>query len=312
MAIYTDAAAAGAALLPPGVVGEFTQVPTAGEATAPLLRALFDGATTVYRAPIDVTGWHAVLVREHAPASQYDALIQLLRSGVAVPDRVACAARAGTGMHGFRGRAWSALEGNIHLTVHFTPARRIERFESAFTALAAVAAAEAAESVPDLRGRVQIKWVNDVLVDSMKVGGVLAYTQTREDVMTAVVLGIGLNVEATPVVERSLYVPAASCLRDAAPAPLAVTADAVLHALLDALLRNYALLLEEGPAPLLGAYRARSAVLGEVVTVVGDDASASEIVATGRVAAIGDGLELYIEGHAAPVTRGRLLLGVRP
>jgi BirA family transcriptional regulator, biotin operon repressor / biotin---[acetyl-CoA-carboxylase] ligase len=315
MAIYTDVAGTGSALLPPGVVGEFVEVATSGGTMAggemvPLLHALFDGAATLHRAPVDLTGWRALLVRDHAPTSQYDAMIQLIRGGFDVPDGVACAARTGRGMHGFRGREWHALDGNIHLTVHFAPDRPIERFESAFTALAAVAAAEAAESVPGLSGRVRIKWVNDVLVDGRKVGGVLAYTQTREHVVTSVVLGIGLNVEATPVVDRSEFVPAVSSLRDAADDPGDVRIGPVLYALLDAVRRNYATLLADGPEPLLAAYRQRSAVLGEVVTILADDLSTSAIIATGRVAAIGDGLELYLEGRDEPVTRGRLVLSL--
>jgi BirA family transcriptional regulator, biotin operon repressor / biotin---[acetyl-CoA-carboxylase] ligase len=308
MAVYTDSLAPGAVLLPDGLIGTFLPVATAGEPEAPLLHAIFDGAPTVQRAPVDLTGWRAVLVRDHAPGSQYDALIQLVRSGTPVPDQVACLARGGSGMHGFRGRPWSAQPGNIHLTAHFAPGRPVERFESAFTALAAVAAAEAAESVAGLAGRARIKWVNDILVDGCKVGGVLTYTQTRDTLLTAVVLGIGLNVEVTPPVERSPFVPAVSCLRELAPDPAAASIGAVLPVLLDALQRGYATLLAEGAGPALAGYRARSAVLGERVTIIGEGGAATEIVASGRVAAIGDGLELYLEGRSEPITRGRLLL----
>jgi BirA family transcriptional regulator, biotin operon repressor / biotin---[acetyl-CoA-carboxylase] ligase len=309
MAIYADTAAPDRIPLPPEVVGTYARVATSGEALAPLLHAVFAGAASLYRAPLDLTGWRAILVREHAASSQYDDLIQLIRRGVRVPDRVACLARTGSGMRGFRGREWVALPGNIHLTVHFAPGRAIERFESAFTVLAAVAAAQAAESVPGLGGRARIKWVNDVLVDGGKVGGVLAYTQTRESVVSAVVLGIGLNVEATPQVERSDFVPAAASLRDAAPDPALANVGPVLAELLNALQRSYALLLREGAAPLLEEYRARSAVLGEVVTIMKDDTASAEVVASGRVTAIGDGLELYLDGRTDPVTRGRLVLG---
>jgi biotin-[acetyl-CoA-carboxylase] ligase BirA-like protein len=315
MAIWTDSIDAVAALLPPGMAGTFTPVRDArGAAPLPggaagsgmpdaLLHAVFEGTRSLQRAPADLTGWRALLIRDHAPGSQYDLLIRLLRAGVPVPDGIACIARTGSGMHGFRGRPWSAQGGNIHLVVHLAPDRVIERFDSALTALAAVSAAEAADAA--LAGATQragIKWVNDVLVGGRKVGGVLAHTQTRDTVVTSVVLGIGLNVESTPSVERSPYVPAAGALRDVAPQ---CTAAEVLPALLDALRRNYELLLREGAAPILAAYRERSATIGAHVTVVSDDVAA-DIVAEGRVAGIGDGLELFIEGRAEPVTRGRI------
>jgi BirA family transcriptional regulator, biotin operon repressor / biotin---[acetyl-CoA-carboxylase] ligase len=309
MAIYTDNPTQDGVLLPAELVGTFAPVPKRGGPGTALLHAIYEGATSLHRAPVDVTAWRSILVRDHAPGSQYDTLVQLVRAGAQVPDSVACVARTGSGMHGFRGRPWSAQPGNIHLAAHFAPARAIERFESAFTVLAAVSAAEAVETVPGLAGRARIKWVNDVLIDGCKVGGVLAYTQTRDTVVTSVVLGVGLNVEVTPPVERSPVVPAAGCVRDFAPAADAAGLGHVLSALLDILQRNYALLLDDGPAPLLDAYRARSSVLGETVTIMSDDVAAAGVVATGRVVAIGDGLELYLEGRAAPVTRGRLVLG---
>jgi biotin-[acetyl-CoA-carboxylase] ligase BirA-like protein len=315
MALYTDSRDAAAALLGMPTIGALAAA-AAEPPLQPLLRGLFDNCS-VLSAPVDTTGWRALLVRDHAPGSQYDALVQLLRAGVQVPDAVACLARTGSGMHGFRGRRWSAHAGNIHLVVHFAPDRPIDRFDSALTALAAVSAAEAVEAASLLRAG--IKWVNDIIARDCKVGGVLAFTQTRGAQVSNVVLGIGLNVETTPVVARSEFVPAASSLCALADLPEgdvaapAITVPTVLHALLDALRRNYALLLQDGAAPLLDAYRQRSVIIGEHVTVVSDDTAAEDpderhVIAEGRVTGIGDALELFIEGRDSAVTRGRLLL----
>jgi biotin-[acetyl-CoA-carboxylase] ligase BirA-like protein len=306
MALFVDNPRGEGVLLPPEVVGAFAPANPADSDVAQLLHALFGPDASLHSAPVDLAGWRAVLVRDHANGSQYDAVIQLIRSGVALPDGVACLARTGSGMHGFRGRPWSACDGNIHLTVHLAPGCAVERFESAFTVLAAVSALEAVDSVASLRGEAGIKWVNDILVHGFKVGGVLAHTQTRDSVVTAVVLGIGLNVEATPEVERSRFVPAASSLREHAADPASVRVGDVLHALLESLWRNYALLLREGHEPLLDRYRARSAILGESVEICSEDGDATEVVARGRVERIGDGLELYLEGNGTPIVRGRL------
>jgi biotin-[acetyl-CoA-carboxylase] ligase BirA-like protein len=285
---------------------------------APLLGAVYDDATTLWQAPAAVPGWRCVLVRDHAPASHYDLLVALLRRGVALPDGVACVARTGSGMHGFRGRPWAAHAGNIHLVVHFAPQRPVDRFDAAFTALAAVSAAEAAATAAGLAGRVGIKWVNDVIVAGCKVGGVLAYTQTRDADVTSVVLGIGLNVETTPAVPRSPEVPAVSSLaavaaREAGAARedgATVRAAPVLAALLAALRRNYDTLLHAGAAPLVDAYRQRSTVIGRQVRVLSDD-GAGTVLAAGRVTGIGDGLELHVEGHP-PLRRGRVVVDGAP
>jgi biotin-(acetyl-CoA carboxylase) ligase len=122
-------------------------------------------------------------------------------------------------------------------------------------------------------------------------------------------------------------VPAAGCLRDLVQRDEAgaepVTAARVLPALLDRLRHNYDLLLRRGAGELLEEYRRRSVILGRQVRVLRDDAAAAgigggnsgrgdvaaeDVLAAGRVTGIGDGLELYLDGTASPVMRGRLLL----
>lgn len=309
MPVWTDNPAWGGVLLPAGSTGAFA--PRAVPQTeAPLLHEIFDGCEPLHFAPLADGGlspdW-TILAREHARRSQYDALIDIGRTG-ALPDRLACLAGSGTGFHGFRGRSWSAQPGNIHLTVHFTPERTIEQFHSVFTVLAAAAVLETIDAVPGLAGAARVKWVNDVLVGGSKVAGVLAYTQTRGPTVASVVLGIGLNVEATPAVERSPWVPSARALRDLAPDPASVSRAAVLQNLLGALDRLYEVVLEQGNAPLIEIYRARSAVIGRHVHITTDDAGPEpHVLASGRVTAIGDALELHLEGHDEPVTRGRLV-----
>lgn len=310
MAVFTDNRAYGEAVLPAGTVGPFA--PCGDSVESPereLVAAIFGETGDLQRATHNVPGWRHILACDFARGSQYDRLIRLVRESGA-PDRVACVARTGTGFHGFRQRSWSASTGNVHLSVHLSPNRPIHRFDTVFTALAAVAVTDAIDATPGLSGRAGIKWVNDVLVDGAKVAGVLAYTQTRSDTVTSVVLGIGLNVETTPAVERSPFVPVAGSLRSVAPDPAAVTAPAALRALLEALDRRYGQVLAHGHGPIMEAYRARSAIVGQDVTICAEDGDApSRVLAAGRVAAIGDGLELYLDARTEPVTKGRLILG---
>lgn len=303
--VFTDNPACAGALLSGLVDGPFTEEGAAGpvlEFVPPLL-----GTGPVLAAPHGECGWRHLVVREVAPASQYDQLIALARSGTPLPHGVACLAGTGSGFHGFRGRPWAASRGNIHLTAVLAPHRPVPRAATIFTVLATNAVVEALDGLPGMEGRAGIKWVNDILVEGAKVGGALAWTQSRGEEVTAVILGIGLNVECTPPVDRSPEVPAAGCLRDFALPVGALPVGEVVPRILAALVRHYSLLLLEGAEPAMDRYRARSAVLGREVLVRDDRPPAPPaILARGRVRAVGDGLELFLAGHPAPLTRGRL------
>lgn len=81
--------------------------------------------------------------------------------------------------------------------------------------------------------------------------------------------------------------------------------------MLRSLARNYRLLLDEGYHLLMERYRARSAVLGEEVLISTDDADEiPRILVSGRVVAIGDGLELKLADRVAPVTKGSTAGGI--
>jgi BirA family transcriptional regulator, biotin operon repressor / biotin---[acetyl-CoA-carboxylase] ligase len=310
VAVYTDVPEFASGLLPVGGPGGFAPDGRPAPEAAALVADFFGEAAPVHIAPFEDPLWHHVLVSGFASGSQYERLIRLIRSRVEIPHGVACIARTGVGFQGFRGRSWSGNSGNLHLTVHLAPQCPIQRFESVFLALAAVSVTDAIDSVAELAGRARIKWVNDVLIEGAKVAGVLAFTQTRGMAVTSVVLGIGLNVETTPVVAPTAFVPAAASLRDFLADPAAATLPALLGAVLRAIHRNYALLLAEGYRPLVERYRARSAVLGREVVISSDDADeVPRLLAAGRVVGIGDGLELMLDGRAEPVTRGRLILG---
>jgi BirA family transcriptional regulator, biotin operon repressor / biotin---[acetyl-CoA-carboxylase] ligase len=312
MVLYTDNREYARALLPAGSMGRLSVCDALPEPERQVVEALLEAAGAIHSAPLHEPGWRHILATGFACASQYDRLIDLARRA-RIPDRVACVARTGSGFHGYKGRAWNAAPGNIHLAVHLAPNRRIERFQAAFTALAAVALAEAIDDVPG-HERARIKWVNDVLIGEAKVGGVLAYTQTIAEVVTSVVIGIGLNVAVTPEVERSDHVPAAASLHDVAPDPAAVSTAQVLQFLLRRLALLYERLLGKGVGPILDAYRSRSAIIGREVRICeeGRGAASGGVFAEGRVTAIGDGLELYLSGRTEPITRGRVILAAAP
>ncbi|MGD2070704.1 MAG: hypothetical protein PVI57_18670, partial [Gemmatimonadota bacterium] len=71
--------------------------------------------------------WRYLLLAAFSPRSQYDRMIELARARKGLPDRLVCVAGAGDGFHGFKGRAWEAVPGNLHLAVHLAPGRSIAR-----------------------------------------------------------------------------------------------------------------------------------------------------------------------------------------
>ena len=253
--------------------------------------------------------WSHLFAVETAPESQYDALIDLSRQGVALPDRLLCFAATGEHFHGFRDRPWSATAGNIHLSARWAPPGSGGDATIGLLALAAVSVIDAIDAIPGLESRAGIKWVNDILIEGAKVCGILAHTEAVSDCVTTGIVGIGLNVEATPDVEATPFVPRVASLQDFHPVPGGCDRDTVFRALHGALARNHSRLIDGGHEVLLDRYRERSIVLGHQVAVCKEESGAEpDIVARGRVLGLGRRLELLLEGAGEPITKGRLIL----
>ena len=255
------------------------------------------------------SNWHYLFLVKAAERSHYDLLIELSRAGIRVPDRVLCLAGAGERFHGFKGRSWSAPKGNTYLAAYLRPNQPVELPATSFTVLAAVSVLDAIDAMPGLENSAGIKWVNDILIDDAKVGGVLAYTQSAGGTISGAVLGIGVNVETEPDIEPTPFVPRAAALRSVASSPADCTQQTYFSALTAALDTNYSLLIAGGYGALLDRYRNRSLVIGHQVTLCDEEpGSESEVMAQGRVTGIGYGMELVIEGYDRPFTKGRLIL----
>ncbi|MBT8397574.1 MAG: biotin--[acetyl-CoA-carboxylase] ligase [Gemmatimonadetes bacterium] len=313
MAIYTDNPQFAKAFLPPEVVNGFAPADTPAPTLTPLFSQVFGDRRPVVSARSEEDLFSSLLLSEHSKRSQYDQLIELARTEAGLPDRVACLAGAGDEFHGFKGRPWRSVQGNLHLAVHLAPKQEIDRFAVAFTILAALSVTESLTQIVGLEKRPRIKWVNDILLGGAKVGGVLAYTQSQGEVVTSAVLGIGINLEARPRVEPTPFVPAVAAVRDFLPGGGRRLREAVLWALLETLDRNYRVLEEEGVSPLLDRYRSHSLVLGREVRVCSEGSDESlEVLAEGRVTGLGENLELYLDGRNDPISGGRLIVGPGP
>jgi len=335
MPLLTDAPTAARPLLAPGaafqaalpadlgadlddvwraLVGEapaFVAAVAAGEAgVAFRAGAAFRDAATV------VGDQRVVLLRDDAPRSQYALMNEILAAGGVLPDGLACLALTGSRFQGQRGRAWSALRGNLHLSVHFVLDLDAAEHQAGLAVLPAVATARAIEAASGGRVRPGTKWVNDLMLDGRKVAGVLTATQLHAGRLRHVVIGVGVNVARAPELPPGPRVPCPGSLAEIDAAFAAEDAWArLLPPLLAELERGRALLVAGEGAALLADYRARATFLGRAVTIwpvdEGPDPAAVRPLARGVVQALRDDLSLELEGVDAPVHTGRMTLDDR-
>lgn len=256
---------------------------------------------------VAISGCHAIerlVAVQWAERSQFDLLLEQESE---IPRGTAAMALEGQNFHGQRGRPWQAVSGNIHLSVLVQPSKSLSDYGVALTAVPAVAAFRTVKML-DPAAEAGIKWVNDVLVAGQKISGVIASTRTLGDTLKAVVFGVGFNVETSPDVVPTPFVPKAGCLNQTCG--LSHHWSEVLPVLLRMLDQTWMDLETEGPDGLLELYRAASLVPGRKVRIARetDDGEITRILAEGRVQEILPDLSLRLEGVPDPVTRGRLAL----
>jgi len=259
----------------------------------------------------DTSGfWSRAVVVANAPASQFDALSRLLRSGLRPAGPIAAVALEGSDFHGQRGRRWATVAGNLHLCVALETAGLAAKHGFVLTALPAIAVCEGVSAATGGAVRPAVKWVNDIIVQERKIAGVITTTQVLHGRVTSAVPGIGLNVATTPAVAPTPFVPLVASLSDFGAEP---SLGGALVSILAQIARLHALLVASGPSALVELYRRLSIVIGrdvfiwdESVGEAGGNQPLPAPLAAGRVREILPDLSLALEGVAEPVCRGRL------
>ena len=176
---------------------------------------------------------------------------------------------------------------------------------SHYTGLGALAVCDALNEVLPEHHAAQIKWPNDVLAGGGKIAGVLAEAQWHGDLLTAVILGIGINISpgSVPPAEGLNY--PATCVEDLTRSP--IDRWMLLHAVLEKLLHWRPYL---GSPELIQAWESRLAYLGEWVQITSlDETKAKE----GQVLGINQDGSLRlraIEGIDYSISAGEI--GIRP
>lgn len=198
-------------------------------------------------------------------------------------------AESQTAGRGRQGQAWFSPSGvNLYASVLFRPSFRLAEAPR----FACVASLAVADAVKDLGLSPAIKWPNDVLVDRKKVAGSLVECASREDEIDFLILGVGVNLNASPEALRAALGAAGVGATSLAAARGGREVDRNAFAAsylghLDAWVARYR---TAGPGPIVAAWRERDILTGRRVEVRG------KVVAfQGRAAGIDEHGALVVE-----------------
>lgn len=169
-----------------------------------------------------------------------------------------------TAGRGRRGRAWADPPGNFAATL----VMRVEGDAVAAAQRSFVAALALADALTQATGRpegITLKWPNDVLLNGMKVAGILLETAGQGGVMAPLAIGIGVNLAHAP--------DATALETDALPPTSMLSAtgaqldpETFLALLAPAFADWEARLGTHGFGPLREAFLDRAARRGEIIT----------------------------------------------
>lgn len=187
---------------------------------------------------------------------------EALRQPVPAQGTRAWLAERQTAGRGRRGRTWaSPLAAHVYLSLS-------RRFEGGIAALQGLSLAVGVAAVQALHEsgyrEVGLKWPNDLLVGTRKLGGILVELRGDAAGPLHVVVGLGLNVAMPPSAAQTIDQPWCD-LAGLSAQPL--SRQAVAAALLDALLPLLARFEREGLAPWREAWERHDLLAGKPVRV---------------------------------------------
>jgi len=197
-------------------------------------------------------------------------------------DLVAMRARAGaaeglvigadfqTAGRGRRGRTWTADAGAALL---FSVLLRPSRAGRDVGVLPIAAAVGVAEGLATLGIPAELVWPNDLTADGKKLGGILCELASSGQELAWAVVGVGLNVRASPVLADGRWEPTSVAALAGGTVPREAVLGAVLRGLGEWVGRWY----RDGDAPVVAAFGRRDALAGRPVVVAVGDATLSGV-----------------------------------
>lgn len=103
-----------------------------------------------------------------------------------------------TGGRGRRGRQWVSEVGNLYASLLLLDPAPLEKSGSLPLAVALAIYRAICSALPTGGQEIAIKWPNDILINRMKVCGILIEAEMLRSGQRAVVIGIGVNINNMP------------------------------------------------------------------------------------------------------------------
>lgn len=201
-----------------------------------------------------------------------------------------------TAGRGRLGRVWASPMGNLFLSVVLRPSIAPAAAPPLAPSIG-VAVARAIEKVAPLA--TELKWPNDVKVGGKKVAGVLTESLVTGNTLSAVIVGIGVNVGAELPPELAAI--ATTLSREAARN---VRKSEIEEALLAEIAEVYARFLKKGFEGVRPDWEERDALNGQTVTI---DAGGRQIRGIARGVGRDGALRLEESGKIVEIATGEVL-----
>jgi len=195
---------------------------------------------------------------------------------------------------GRQGRPWMALPRHALLFSLGMPLAELPASLPSITLACGVALAECLQQ----RGvRVQLKWPNDLRIDSRKLGGILSELAVDDEARFTLVVGIGINLHLEPSARELIGQPALGLDEVLEPAVVASEREAWIGRLAAAILDTLAVFSREGFAAFRPRFNALMEGRGREVDVVDN----GQVTLSGRLGEVDGYGRLLIEvGGGAP------------
>ena len=210
----------------------------------------------------------ALLYSTSTASTNADALAYLQQpTTMPAPHGLVILADRQTAGRGRRGRTWhSPPQGNLYFSVIVVPRSGATRITPWLTWVPLLSALAGADCLSQQTGlAVSVKWPNDLLIHDKKVGGILCEQTTTSERTMAIIIGIGLNINAPLSTFPEELQQGATTL--AAEAGQEFDRVAILADLLLRLEQRLDRLFLEGPAGMLEEFTQRCSTVGKTVRV---------------------------------------------
>lgn len=210
--------------------------------------------------------------------STNDTLHQMLRENRQLALGTVIAARQQTSGKGRNGRSWQSTAGK-DLTFSFLLRMQVSAEQS--LSLPLVAGVGMATALEEISLEPQLKWPNDIFIGDRKIAGILSeQVSDKDEVIPAVIVGIGLNVNMNRRQAEQIDQPATSVA-------LETGRDYALEEMMDIALNHLTRWLnlwqEQGFAGVRSAWLGRCAMLDNEISVTGNKGQ----ILTGRMRGLG-------------------------